>query len=66
MLRTVFNAVEDLLVVFWGLQEEVVGRRPTRAEYEEGRDHGLVALLERMKRDGVRLTPRTEDVSIRT
>ncbi|MCO5602964.1 hypothetical protein L7F22_057105 [Adiantum nelumboides] len=40
--------------------KEVVGRAPTEAEYMEGRDNSLGALLERMRRDGIAFTPRPE------
>ncbi|MCO5615118.1 hypothetical protein L7F22_069407 [Adiantum nelumboides] len=38
--------------------KEVVGRAPIEAEYMEGRDNSLGALLERMRRDGIAFTPR--------
>ncbi|MCO5552535.1 hypothetical protein L7F22_006047 [Adiantum nelumboides] len=40
--------------------KEVVGRAPTEAEYMEGRDNSLGALLECMRRDGIAFTPRPE------
>ncbi|MCO5580230.1 hypothetical protein L7F22_034096 [Adiantum nelumboides] len=40
--------------------KEVVGRVPIEAEYMEGRDNSLGALLERMRRDGIAFTPRPE------
>ncbi len=46
------------------LKKEVVGRAPTEAEYTEGRDNSLGALLERMRRDGIPFTPRTEQVYV--
>ena len=46
------------------MKEEVVGRKPTKAEYKEGRDNGLAALLARLNRDGVRFTARIEEVYV--
>ena len=66
MLCTIFNILEDLLVVFWVLKEELVGRKPTRAEYEEGRDNGLTTLCQRIKRDGISFTPKSEEVYVRS
>ena len=41
-----------------------MGRKPTKAKYKEGRDNGLTALLERMKRDRLPYTLRIEEVCI--
>ena len=39
-------------------------RKPSRAEYKEGRDNGLTVLRQRMKRDGILFNPRNQEVYV--
>ena len=55
-----------LLAIFWALKEKLVGTKPTRVEYEEGRDDGLTTLLQRMKRDGFLFTPKIKEIYVRS